>query len=84
MRTTNYSDLRNNLKSFLDGVVNDSEALIIHRPENNSVVVISLEEYNALKETAYIASSPDMMNRLREAEKDISKGKGIKINIDEL
>lgn len=39
MRTANYSALRNSLKAYLDGVINDS------------VVVISLEEYNSIKET---------------------------------
>lgn len=84
MKTTNYSDLRNNLKNYLDSVVSDSEPLIIHRPGNNSIVVISLDEYNAMKETEYIASSSEMMKRLHNAEKDIAEGKGVKINIDKL
>ncbi|KAA6311484.1 Antitoxin YefM [termite gut metagenome] len=84
MKTANYSDLRSNLKMYLDSVVNDSEPLIVHRSGNNSVVVLSLEEYNAIKETQYIASSPAMMQRLRNAEKHMNEGKGIRINIDEL
>jgi antitoxin YefM len=84
MKTTNYSDLRSNLKTYLDSVVNDSEPLIIHRSGNNSVVVISLDEYNAIKETEYITSSPAMMQRLQNAEKNMNAGKGVKINIDEL
>jgi antitoxin YefM len=84
MRTANYSDLRNNLKSYLDRVVNDNDTLIVHRSGNSSVVVISLDEYNSIKETEYLASSPEMMKRLRSAEKNMNAGKGIKINIDEL
>jgi antitoxin YefM len=84
MKTVNYSDLRNNLKSYLDTVVNDSEPLIVHRTGNSSVVVISLDEYNAIKETEYIASSSEMMKRLRSAEMNMNAGKGVKINIDEL
>lgn len=84
MRTANYSDLRNHLKSYLDSVVNDSEPLIVHRPGNNSVVVISLDEYNAIKETEYISSSPEMMKRIRKAEKDIKEGKGKEIDINSL
>ncbi|MDR3340952.1 MAG: type II toxin-antitoxin system Phd/YefM family antitoxin [Candidatus Symbiothrix sp.] len=84
MKTANYSDLRSNLKSYLDTVVNDSEPLIVHRSGNNSVVVISLDEYNAIKETEYLASSSEMMKRLRNAEINMNAGKGIKINIDEL
>ena len=84
MRTANYTDLRNNLKSYLDGVVSNCEPLIIHRPENTSVVVISLDEYNAMKETEYLTSSPEMMKRLRKAEDNMNKGKGTKINIANL
>ena len=39
MRTANYSELRNNLKHYLDGVINNSEPLLVHRPGNESVVV---------------------------------------------
>ena len=51
MRTANYSELRNKLKHYLDGVINDSEPLLVHRPGNESVVVMSLDEYNSIKET---------------------------------
>lgn len=75
MRTTNYSELRNNLKSYLDGVINDSEPLIVHRSGNESVIVISLEEYNSIKETEYIMKSPAMMDVIRQGEEDIKRGK---------
>ena len=84
MRTANYTELRNNLKNYLDEVINDSEPLIINRPGNTSVVVIPLDEYNAIKETEYLTSSPEMMKRLRNAENNMKSGKGIKINIENL
>jgi antitoxin YefM len=84
MRTANYTDLRSNLKSYLDSVVNNYEPLIIHRPENTSVVIISLDEYNSIKETEYLTSSPEMMKRLRNAEKHMNDRKGTKINIADL
>jgi antitoxin YefM len=84
MRTANYTDLRSNLKNYLDSVVSDSEPLLVHRPDNHSVVLISLDEYNEIRETAYIASSPAMMERLRSAEIHMHAGEGVKINIDEL
>jgi len=84
MRTTNYTDLRNNLKSYLDGVIDDSEPLIVSRQRNASVVVIPLDEYNAIKETEYLTSSPEMMKRLRKAENNMKSGKGEKINIEDL
>jgi len=84
MRTTNYSDLRNNLKSYLDGVINDSEPLIVHRSGNESVVVISLEEYNSIKETEYIMKSPAMMDIIERGDEEIKNGGGTSIDVDDL
>lgn len=74
MRTANYSELRNNLKSYLDEVINDSEPLLVHRSGTESVVVISLEEYNSLKETEYIMKSPAMMEAIKKGEREIESG----------
>lgn len=84
MRTANYSELRNNLKAYLDGVINDSEPLLVHRAGNESVVVISLEEYNSIKETEYIMKSPAMMDIIRKGEREIKNGEGKTVNVDEL
>ena len=84
MRTANYSELRNNLKAYLDGVINDSEPLLVHRAGNESVVVISLEEYNSIKETEYIMKSPAMMDIIRKVEREIKNGEGKTVNVDEL
>lgn len=84
MRTASYSDLRNNLKSYLDGVINDSEPLIVHRSGNDSVVVISLDEYNSIKETEYIMKSQAMMDVIRNGEKEIQNGKGVVFDIDSI
>ena len=84
MRTANYSELRNNLKAYLDGVINDSEPLLVHRAGNESVVDISLEEYNSIKETEYIMKSPAMMDIIRKGEREIKNGEGKTVNVDEL
>lgn len=84
MRTANYSEPRKNLKSYLDGVINDSEPLLVHRSGNESVVVISLDEYNSIKETEYIMKSPVMMDIIREGEDEIKRGGGEKADIDDL
>jgi len=79
MITANYTDLRRNLKTYLDTVVNDRNILIVHRPKNASVVVISLDEYNAMKKTEYIMSSPVMTERLRKSENNMKMGERTKI-----
>ena len=44
MRTTNFTDLRNNLKKYLDAVTNDSDTVIINRDGGTGAVLISLDE----------------------------------------
>jgi antitoxin YefM len=84
MITVNYTDLRKNLKSYLDRVVDDCEPLIVHRSSNTSVVVVPLDEYNAAKETEYLTSSPEMVRRVKQAEDEINDGQGEIIGIDDL
>jgi antitoxin YefM len=84
MKTASYTELRNNLKSYLDKVINDSEPLIVHRSGNESVVVLSLDEYNSMKETEYIKASPIMVDRIKAAENDLKAGKGKAIKTSDL
>ena len=54
MRTANYTDLRANLKSYIDAVIDDYDTVVVNRGNGKGVVMISLDEYNSLKETEYI------------------------------
>ena len=66
MRTANYTDLRTNLKGYIDSVIDDCETVIVNRGNGSGVVLISLDEYNSLKETEYIMSSPQTMEDIRQ------------------
>lgn len=71
MRVVNYTDLRVNLKKWLDLVVDDVEELIIKRKNNQDLVLISLEEYNSLKETSYLLSGANrdvLIKSLKESK----------------
>ncbi len=71
MKVVNYTDLRLNLKFWLDTVVNDVEELIIKRKDNKDLVLIPLEVYNALKETTYLLSGKNrevLLKSIAEAE----------------
>lgn len=71
MKVINYTDLRLNLKKWLDIVVNDVEELIIKRKDNKDLVVISLEEYNSMKETSYLLTGKNrdvLIQSLKEAK----------------
>ena len=84
MKTANYTDLRNNLKSYINGVVDDADTVIINRGGGKSVVLMSLDEYNSLKETEYIMASPKTMEDIRNGEEDLKNGKGLEIDISKL
>jgi antitoxin YefM len=79
MKTVNYTELRDKLKSNLDMVCEDHETLIIHRPGGKCVVMMSLDEYNSQKETEYLLSSPKNAERLLQSIKNIEEGKTIEV-----
>jgi len=62
MQVVNFTEARNNLKSLFDSVYSDSQEVIGKNGEN--VVIISLDAYNAMKETNYLLSSPQNRERL--------------------
>ena len=80
MRTANYTDLRANLKSYIDAVIDDYDTVVVNRGNGKGVVMISLDEYNSLKETEYIMSSPDTMEAIHKGEEDIKNGNFISQN----
>ena len=71
METVNYSDFRSNLKYWFDKVINDVSDVIIKRKGGKDLVLMSLDEYNSLKETTYLLSGKNrdiLMNSKRELE----------------
>lgn len=76
MDAITYSAARANLASTMNRVCNDHEALIVTRNGEQSVVMISLEDYNALQETAYLLRSPTNAKRLLSAIEQLNAGQG--------
>jgi len=62
-----YTDVRNNLKSVLDRVIDDADVAIITRKEGNHAVVMGQEHYDSLMETLYLLSSPNNVARLNHS-----------------
>lgn len=80
MKVVNYTDLRLNLKKWLNTVVDDVEELIIKRKNHKDLVLISLDEYNALKETSYLLRGKNgevLRKSIKEAQKGQIKEEGI-------
>ncbi len=76
MDAITYSAARANLASTMDRVCNDHEAMIITRNGEQSVVMLSLEDYKALEETAYLLRTPANAKRLLSATMQLNAGKG--------
>ncbi len=77
MNVISYSAARANLASVMDRVTNDHEALIITRHGEPSVVMLSLEDYQALEETAHLLRSPANARRLLAAIAELEAGRGV-------
>jgi antitoxin YefM len=71
MKAVNYSELRQNLKANLDAVTED-ELLVVHRSKGKSIVMMSLEEFNALQETFHLNRSRTNRQRLENAVENIN------------
>jgi antitoxin YefM len=75
MKTLTYSDARTHLASTMDQVCDDREPVIITRQKARSVVMISLEDFNSMEETAYLLRSPANAKQLRESIEQAKSGK---------
>lgn len=84
MIAATYTDLRSNLKDYLDRVVKDSDNVIVNRGNGSAVVIMSLEEYESLLETAYIMSQPDIVDAIRQGDEDVKNGNYEIVDADEL
>ena len=76
MLTTTLSDFRKDIRRYLDMVTNSVETLIINRGKDSGVVIMSLEEYNALKATQHELSSRKNEQRLDSAIEKLRAGSG--------
>lgn len=83
MNTISYTSARANLASTMDRVCNDHEALIITRNGQQSVVMLSLDDFSALEETAYLLRSPNNAKRLVGAVEQLNAGGGSERKLSE-
>ena len=83
MKVINYTELRLNLKHWLNSVVDDVEEVIIKRKNQKDLVLISLEEYNALVETNYLLMGKNREVLLESIEEVKSGSKEYQELVDE-
>ncbi|GAA4180002.1 type II toxin-antitoxin system prevent-host-death family antitoxin [Gryllotalpicola koreensis] len=76
MKTMSYTESRANYAEVLDSVVDDREEVVITRAGHEPVVIVSLDDYESLRETAYLMRSPANARRLLDAMERLEAGHG--------
>ena len=84
MTAITYTAARENLASTMDRVCQDHDPVIITRNRDQAVVMLSLEDYESLQETAHLLRSPANAKRLLESIDSLNAGKGVSKSMDEL
>jgi antitoxin YefM len=83
MEAISYSTLRGNLASEMDRVVEDHSPIIVTRRSRASVVMMSLDDYEALEETSYLLRGPKNARRLLESITELESGSGTERKLSE-
>lgn len=88
MLAVNYTNLRENMKAYMDKVTDDYETMIVTRKDNKNVVMISEEAYNNLIENIYVMDNKYNYNWLMESKAQLENGNTkthelIEVNEDE-
>ena len=83
MKTMSYTESRAHYAEVLDAVANDREEVIITRAGHEPVVIVSLDDYESLRETAYLMRSPANARRLLDAMERLEGGRGQALDLIE-
>ena len=75
MDAVTYTQVRNNFAATMNQVCDDHAPIIITRQNQSPVVMISLDDYNAIEETLYLFKIPKNASRLLKAMDDIGQHK---------
>jgi len=78
MKAITYTAARENLASTMDRVCADHEPVIVTRNRDTAVVMMSLEDYSALEETAYLLRSPANARRLLKSIEEYEQGRVVR------
>ena len=82
MQAVFYSQARNNLRAIINKVCDDFDEYIITTKDDKTAILISYEEYSAMKETMYLLSSKNNRDRLNDAIDQIDNSQFLKKDIE--
>jgi antitoxin YefM len=78
MKSITYTAARENLAATINRVCEDNAPVMITRNRDQSVVMLSLAEYESLEETAHLLRSPENAKRLLRSIDQLERGKGVR------
>ena len=81
MKTATVTHFRQKMKEHLSEIRNDQDILVLTGPKKMDFVVLTLEAFNAMQETAHLLSTPANTERLMES---IAQDKGGKVVMKQL
>ncbi len=84
MKTMTYTAARESLAATMQQVCDDHDPVIVTRRRDQAVVMMSVEDYSSLEETAYLLRSPKNARRLRNAIDQLRTGNGTERKLPEL
>lgn len=76
MHTETFTSARKNLAATMDFIVSNHTPVTITRQNKEAVVMISLEDYRSMQETAYLMQSSNNANRLNQSIEQLESGRG--------
>lgn len=82
MDVMTYTDARSSLKDVMDRVIHDRVEVIVTRKNREAVVMISLDEFNAIQETLHLQKSPENVRRLHASINQLNVGKGTERDLE--
>lgn len=82
MEVMTYTDARASLKDVMDRVIHDHVEVVVTRRKREAVVMMSLDEYNAIQETLHLQRSPENARRLRASIAQLNASEGTERDIE--
>lgn len=83
MKTISYSEARQSFSSLMNETIDDKTPILITRQNGKPCVIMSLDEYDALEETAYLLRVPANARHLLDSVAQLNAGKGQKRELQE-
>ncbi len=78
MTTVTYTAFRQNLAHYLDKTEQDCEEIVVSRSKGRNSILLSLDDFLSLQETAYLLSSKPNRKHLEKSLREVKAGKTVR------